>query len=197
MRANEVGDFRRGEGEFAHADGLGLPALVAKLVDQLEHAAGWLVVAELDRLDHVGLGDLGCADLDHVDAVLVAAEDQVEIAEIELCLRGIDDELGAVSVWTRPTRTVASGPSKGHRDESEGGGRGRAGEHVGVVLAVVAHDEAWIWTSSMKPSGKSGRIGRSIIRIVRISFSFGGAFALAEATGELAGGGGLLTVVDR
>jgi hypothetical protein len=45
--------------------------------------------------------------------------------------------------------------------------------------------QTWIWTSSMKPSGKSGRIGRSIIRMVRISFSFGRPSRLRKPPGNL------------
>jgi hypothetical protein len=40
-------------------------------------------------------------------------------------------------------------------------------------------------TSSRKPSGKSGRIGRSIARIVRISFSDGGPSRFLKPPGNL------------
>jgi hypothetical protein len=39
------------------------------------------------------------------------------------------------------------------------------------------------WTSFMKPSGKSGRIGRSIRREVRISFSLGRPSRLKKPPG--------------
>ena len=41
------------------------------------------------------------------------------------------------------------------------------------------------WTSFMKPSGKSGRIGRSIRREVRVSFSEGRASRLKKPPGIL------------
>ena len=44
---------------------------------------------------------------------------------------------------------------------------------------------AWIWISSMKPSGKRGRMGRSIIRMVRTSFSFGAPSRLRKPPGNL------------
>jgi hypothetical protein len=52
------------------------------------------------------------------------------------------------------------------------------------------------WTSLRKPSGKSGRQGRSHRRDVRISFSVGAALALEITAGEATRGVVLLTVVD-
>ncbi len=45
--------------------------------------------------------------------------------------------------------------------------------------------KTWIWTSSMNPSGKSGRMGRSMRRIVRISRSFGAPSRLRNPPGNL------------
>ena len=55
---------------------------------------------------------------------------------------------------------------------------------------------AWIWTSSRNPSGKRGRIGRSMRREERISLVVGRPLALDEAAGELARGVDLLAVID-
>ena len=51
-------------------------------------------------------------------------------------------------------------------------------------------------TSLLKPFGQSGRIGRSIMRAVRIARSVGAALALEEAAGDLPGGVHALLDVD-
>ena len=55
---------------------------------------------------------------------------------------------------------------------------------------------AMIWVSCRKPSGNSGRIGRSIRRLVRISFSEGRPSRLIKPPGNLAGGVSVLAVID-
>ena len=85
----------------------------------------------------------------------------------------------------RPTRTVATGPSKG---QSVRASAAEAAEQASTSASfwpswlITQH---WIWTSSRYPSGKSGRMGRSIIRIVRISFSLGGPSRLRKPPGNL------------
>jgi hypothetical protein len=73
---------------------------------------------------------------------------------------------------------------------------------VAIMAAMSASTSGFsetVWmttcTSLKKPSGNSGRIGRSIRRLVSVSSSLGG-LALEEAAGDLAGGVGLLDVVD-
>jgi len=90
---------------------------------------------------------------------------------------------------TRPTRTVAIGPWKG------------ASVMESAALAPVQASTSlsfwpsWLrtthcsWISSMKPSGKSGRIGRSIIRMVRISFSLGAPSRFLKPPGYLPAAG--------
>ena len=52
------------------------------------------------------------------------------------------------------------------------------------------------WVSQRKPSGNSGRIGRSIWRLVRISRSLGTSFALDESARNASGGVGVFTVIN-
>ena len=88
-------------------------------------------------------------------------------------------------MWTRPTRTVAIGPWKGALEietAAEAATPAMTSESFSPSWLMTQH---WIWTSSMNPSGKSGRIGRSIIRIVRISFSFGAPSRLRNPPGNL------------
>ena len=55
---------------------------------------------------------------------------------------------------------------------------------------------AMICVSFRKPSGNSGRMGRSINRLVRISFSDGRPSRLINPPGNLAGGVGVLAIID-
>ena len=56
------------------------------------------------------------------------------------------------------------------RDGQRGGGAGDR-QDVGVVLCIGGQRSAMICVSYRQPDGKSGRIGRSISRLVRTSFS--------------------------
>ena len=53
-----------------------------------------------------------------------------------------------------------------------------------------------ICVSKRQPDGKSGRIGRSMQRLVSTSFSAGFAFALEEAAGNASRRVGVFAVVD-
>ena len=86
---------------------------------------------------------------------------------------------------TRPTRTPASGPFHG------------TGERLSAVEAAttprMSASFSWsadstvtkTWTSFLKPSGKSGRIERSISRLARISLSEGRPSRLRNPPGIL------------
>ncbi len=98
---------------------------------------------------------------------------------------GLMTNTGPLSVWMRPTRTVAIGPSNGAFEIARA--------HDAAVPASTSESFSPSWlitqhcncTSSTNPSGNSGRIGRSIIRIVRISFSFGAPSRLRNPPGNL------------
>ena len=76
---------------------------------------------------------------------------------------------------SRPMRTPASGPSNGTPPTVS------AAE--APMMQMVSTEFTWsatsgiatIWTSFLKPSGKDGRMGRSIMRAVRVAFSLGRA----------------------
>ena len=135
-RLDGVHHVLRRQAQFAEAL-LGGVAFGAKLLDQVDDRQDALVVAELQGLDEVGLGDLRGTDLDHVDSVLVAGEDEIKIAEIHLGLGGVEDELCSVI-------GVDAGDANGGDGSFERGvgdvrrGRSSAASHdVGIVLAVV------------------------------------------------------------
>ena len=95
-----------------------------------------------------------------------------------------------------PIRTAPTGPENG------------SGEIISAAEAPLMHRmscgvtrsaESTVQitcTSFRKPFGQSGRIGRSIMRAVRIARSRGAALALEEAAGDLPGGVHALLDVD-
>jgi hypothetical protein len=120
----------------------------------------------LERADDLRFRDFLGAGLDHHDAVLRAGDDESSV----LCLRSEYVGLMTYSLFTMPTRTPATVFSKGSpRWRAPRGARDR--QDVGVVLRVGGHQERDDLRLEAPPEGKSGRIGRSISRLVRISFS--------------------------
>ena len=96
----------------------------------------------------------------------------------------------------KPTRAAPIGPMKGTPESV------RAAEAATMATMSGSFSRSWAstvtttWVSFLKPLTNSGRIGRSIRRETRVSFSRRAAFALEEAAGDLARGVGLLLVVD-
>jgi hypothetical protein len=102
-------------GAKARPDLLGGAGLLHQFVLHLEDGLDALLVAELDGGAARRRRDLGRADLDHVDAVAVAREHQVQIGELHLGLRGIEHELLAVVGFDAADADGRHGPSKGRR----------------------------------------------------------------------------------
>lgn len=67
-------------------------ALGAQFFNQCENWLDAVLKTEGDCLQHGLLIDFGGADFDHVDAVLVTGEHQVDVAVIKLRDRWVDDE---------------------------------------------------------------------------------------------------------
>ncbi len=112
-----------------------------------------------------------------------------------------------VAIWSRvgfstywpfdePTRAAATGPKNGMPDRVSAAEQPIRATMSGSFSMSWLSTVATIWTSLRKPSGNSGRIGRSIRRLVRTLVLARTAFALEEAAGDLAGGEGLFLVVD-
>ncbi len=74
---------------------------------------------------------------------------------------------------SRPMRTQASGPSNGTPPSV----MAREAPMTQITSTgffwSATREVATTWTSLRKPSGKDGRIGRSIMRAVRVAFSDG------------------------
>ena len=70
---------------------------------------------------------------------------------------------------TRPTRTAPIGPSNGRSESMSDAEAPTIASTSGSFTPSAESSAHEIWTSSKNPSGKSGRMGRSIMRQVRIS----------------------------
>ena len=166
--------------------------------DQLADAGDDLLaalVAELDGAEHFCFGDLLRAGFHHHDAVLGAGDHDVELGFAAFRRR---------SGWrsylpsTMPTRTprqhvmereYRKWPARRPRRRWPAS-RDRCSGRPKAPCAMIC-------VSFRKPSGNSGRIGRSIRRLVRISFSEGRPSRLMKPPGNLSGGVGVLAIIDR
>ena len=150
--------------------------------------------ADLERLEHLGLGDLQRAALDHQDRVGAAAHRQVQGGELQLLEGRVEDPVALDPA--HPHRGDRAVPR--HRRDAESAVEAATTPSTSASFSWSAEMTVTkTWTSFLKPSGKSGRIDRSITRAARISLSLRPAFALEEPARDLARGVGLLAILDR
>ena len=154
-----------------------------------------LLVPHANRLQHIRLRYFRRADLDHVQAVGVAGEHEVQIGELHLGMRGIDDELLAI-VGDNPTHADGS-----HRSLERGIGQAqrrrccRARNHISVVLSIVTENPRLDLDLVDKSVGEQ-RPNRTVHHPHREDFFFvGRTLALTKTTGELSAGPELLAVI--
>ena len=165
--------------------------------DHVDHRLH-LLVAELDRAEHLGLRELVGLELDHHHRVLGAGDDQVEplLGVVAQLLHVVDRRVQHVGAVDEADARRADRAHEGHAGERQRGGGGDHADDVGVVLHVVGEDggddldlvaEALDEERADRPVDQAG--GQHLL--------LGGArLALEEAAGDLAGGVGLLLVVD-
>jgi hypothetical protein len=152
-------------------------------------------LAEVHGREHVDFADLLGAGFHHADVVLGAGDSEVEVGRFELFIGGVDDEVARFD--------VAADAHAGHR-AVEGGAACEQGRRGAVDADAVGgrsgrRPRRWvatICTSFLKPSGKPGRMGRSIMRAVRGALFARLALALQVAAGDAAHGVHLLHEVD-
>ncbi len=87
--------------------------------------------------------------------------------------------------FTMPTRTPARMWSNGMSEMASAAPAPMIASESGSCSGSAESTMAMIWVSLRKPSGNSGRIGRSIRRLVRISFSDGRPSRLMKPPGIL------------
>ena len=86
---------------------------------------------------------------------------------------------------TRPTRTAASGPFQGTGDRLSAAEAAITPSMSASFSWSADRTETKIWTSFLNPSGKSGRMDRSMSRRARISLSEGRPSRLRKPPGIL------------
>ncbi len=83
----------------------------------------------------------------------------------------------------RPTRTAPTGEGNGTTEHVSAVDAPLIASTSGSFCPSADRTNTMIWVSCVKPFGKSGRIGRSIRRQVRISFSVGRPSRLNQPPG--------------
>ena len=84
---------------------------------------------------------------------------------------------------TRPTRTAPMGPLNGMSEIVRAAEAPLMPATSGSFSVSAESTKAMTWVSHLKPSGNSGRMGRSICRLVRISRSLGRPSRLMKPPG--------------
>jgi hypothetical protein len=125
-------------------------------------------VAEGDRLQHLVLGHFLGTRLDHQHGFSVPATTS-SICEASCSASWIGDELAIDEADADRADRAAE---RNARDRQRGGGAVH-GQDVGIVLRITGDHQADDLDLVAEALGKSGRIGRSIRRQVRISFLTG------------------------
>ena len=145
----------------------------------------------IDRRHHVVFGHLAGEALDHQHVFVIARDDQVEIAFLELVLRGKRHELTVdLSQSHRGKRSLKWQAAKLYRR----GGPGH-GQDVGVVLPVAGDDEGlnlYFVVESFREEGADGPVHQPCGKDL---FGRGAAFAFEEPARKLSRGRGSFAVV--
>jgi hypothetical protein len=126
-------------------------------------------VRGFERLDDLLLAHFLRAGFDHDEAVLAAGDDEIELAVLALGERRVDDVLAV----NQADAHAGDGLLEGMSDRASAvEAPVRARTSVSFALSAES-TSAMICVSKRQPSGNSGRIGRSMTRLVRTSFSDG------------------------
>ena len=145
------------------------------------------------RIEHVGLGDLERATLDHHDRVVGRGDDDVHVAEAELLECRIEHPLAV-----HPANAHAGDrPLQRDLRRVERVGRGDKCQNVGVIHLVRGDDVDEHLDFVLEALGKERPIERSMIRAFEDLRVVRPPFALDEAARDLSGGVGLFLVLDR
>ena len=169
--------------------GSGHPNQLALKPDQLDDR----LLPHLHRLEEFVLGGFEAGALDHHDRVLGSGDHDLQVAHLEVVEGRVDEP---VAVAARDA-DAGDGPAPRDRRQEE---RGRSAQHaddIGVVLLVGRDDE----TDDLRVVPvilREERPQRPVDLPCRDRLLLAGpGFPLDEPAGELAGGVGLLAVLDR
>ena len=170
---------------------VGGPALSDQLLLDPDELADALL-RHLERLEHLGLGDLQRAALDHDDRVGGAAHDEVDRGDLEVLEGGIEDPV----VLDPAHAHRGERPVPRHRGEAERGAGGDDAEDVGIVLLVGGEDGDEDLDLVLEALGEQ-RADRAVDQAAGQDFLVRRpAFALEKSARNLAGRVGLLAILD-
>ncbi len=191
MSAGEIGVELRGVLLLVLDPDLLLAGLVAHLDLEGDDLPDFLV-RPIERVEHERLVDLARARLDHHDRMLGPGHDQVEVGNVTLRVRRIDDQLPVDGSHADGRDRIR----EGDRRDGESSGRGIEREDVGIVLAVGREDEGDD-LRLLPVSLLEGGAERPVDQARGESFLFGRTpFALEEAARDATARVGELAVVD-
>ena len=145
--------------------------------------------------EHVLLGDLLGAGLEHGDEALGAAELEVEVGVVALLVGGVHDELMGVAVAANAHARERA--LEGHAAHGEGRGGSHYADRVNRV-DLVGHERRRHDLDLVAEAGREGRAQRAVDHAGREGGLLGRArLALEVAAGDAAHGVHLLDEVDR
>ena len=169
--------------------GAGLPDQLALEPDQI----GDGLLSDLHRLEEFILGGLQARALDHHDRVLGTGDDDLHVAQFEVIEGRVHEPLA----FATGDPHAGDGPVPWDRGQEEGRRCPQHADDVRVVLLVRGDDEADdlgvvpIVRGEERPEGPVDLPRGDGLLLA------GPRFPLDEPAGELAGGVGLLAVLDR
>ena len=170
---------------------LGLAGLTHQLVDGGDGHLS-LLVAEDHGAQHHLLGELVGLGLDHQHGGLGAGHDQVELAVGQLGVQRIEHVLAVDIAHAGGTDRAVEGDAADGQRGAGGDQRGNVGGHVGVQRQHVNHDLDLV-VEALGEQRADGAVDQAAGERLELA---GTALALEEAARDLAGGVGLLDVVD-
>ena len=170
---------------------LGFAGLGHQFFDQADDFDDGLV-AELDGVGDFIFFDLPAAELDHVDEMAGAGDDEIHLAVFELLDGGVQDELSLDAA----DADVGRGDDQGNVADGDGGAGGDAGEDVRIVFAVEGENVELNLNFIHEPLGEE-RTKRAVDEAGGEDFLVCGAsFALHESAGEFSSGCAAFAVID-
>jgi hypothetical protein len=172
-------------------DALGLAGALTQAILQGDQGGGGLL-GEHEGVDHVGLGRLVGAALDHDDRVAADGDDDDDVGDLDLVPRGEGDELALHA------GDADAGDRAGPRGLADHQGRGGAGDRqdVGLVHLVVREhgaDDLGVVAVALGEERPDRAVDEATGQGLLIGET---TLALEVTAGDLAGGGVVLAVLD-
>ena len=169
--------------------------LLAGQLHQFADAGGDLLAAlmpELDGAEDLGFGDLLCAGFHHHDAFFGAGHHDVQLRFAALRIGGVGNVFAVLHADANSAQHVGEGNFADRQSRR----RARDGERVRILFGVGRQDHGDDLGFVQKALGEQ-RADRTIDQAAGEDFFFrGAALAFNESARDLAGGVGVLSIID-